>query len=65
MFDLLTTEEAAVLLRMSPQTLANWRCDPQRAPEHGGPRYIRLGKGSIRYRQSELLRWLDRIPAAI
>lgn len=46
--DLLDDKEAASFLRLSPKTLANWRCAGK------GPHSIRLGERAIRYRFSDL-----------
>jgi excisionase family DNA binding protein len=50
---LLTAVEAAALLRVKPQTMAIWRSSHR----HALP-YIRVGS-SIRYRLSDLQRWLQ------
>lgn len=50
---LLTTEEAARLLRIAPSTLVTWRCTGKvRVP------YVQLGH-AVRYRLSDLQRFLD------
>jgi excisionase family DNA binding protein len=46
---LLTQREAAVALRISERTLERLRCTGA-----GGPRFVRCGKRSIRYRQEDL-----------
>ncbi len=46
--DLLTTEEAAAVLRLSPRTLRRWRDDGDE-----GPAYARLGR-RILYRRRDL-----------
>jgi len=51
---LLTTEEAAALVDAKPQTLAIWRCTGR----HNLP-YVRVGR-LIRYREADVLAWLDR-----
>jgi Helix-turn-helix domain len=48
---LLTQSETALLLRMSPHTLACWRSRSE------GPPYTKLG-GKILYRHDALLTWL-------
>lgn len=66
MNDLLTTPEAAAKLRVAPSTLAGWRSDPMRAPERGGPKFIRVGRGSrasVRYRLHDLESWVENQPA--
>ena len=45
---LLTTREAAAYLTVSPSTLAYWRATGW------GPKYVRLGCRSVRYRQLDL-----------
>jgi len=52
----LTPAETRDFLRTSTQTLANWRS------RGGGPPFVRVGSGKramIRYRVSDLTRWLD------
>lgn len=51
MHDMLTTQEAADLLRVHPVTLARWRAAGT------GPTFIRVGR-SIRYPATELQAWL-------
>lgn len=48
---LLDQGAAAAILGRSHRTLEGWRCRGY------GPRYIRVG-GAVRYRQSDLDRWL-------
>lgn len=48
---LLTDVQAALLLRKSPRTLANWRCIGK------GPAYI--DDGTIRYRLTDVMKWID------
>ena len=50
---LMNAREAAAKLRLSVRTLDRLRV------EGGGPRYLKLRR-SIRYRQMDLDRWLDR-----
>ena len=50
--ELLTTEEAARFLRISPQTLSNWRSGAS------GPPHVKLGK-RVAYRRSDLVAWLE------
>lgn len=53
---LLTNEEAAKLLNMSPRTLANWRLKGL------GPRYTHITdnpKSPVRYRHRDILDWID------
>ena len=46
--------QAAALLTLSPATLASWRSRGR------GPAYFRLGSRAIRYRRSDLERFLER-----
>jgi predicted DNA-binding transcriptional regulator AlpA len=50
---LLTPDETADLLRISPRTLENWR-----ARGHGPP-YLRLTRRRIAYRERDVLSWID------
>jgi hypothetical protein len=50
---LLTQEELAVLIEVSPDTLREWRRLKQ------GPDYVKAGKG-VMYREKDVLRWLER-----
>jgi predicted DNA-binding transcriptional regulator AlpA len=50
---LLNREDAASMLRLTPQTLANW------ASTGKGPPVVRLGR-AVRYRVSDLTRWIER-----
>lgn len=50
---LLTADETADLLRISPRTLENWR-----ARGHGPP-YLRLTRRRIAYRERDVLAWID------
>lgn len=49
---LLTEVAAADLLQLSNRTLQTWRC------KGIGPTFIRAGR-AIRYRRSDLIRWVD------
>ncbi len=49
---LLTSAEAAALLRVHPQTLVNWRC------KGFGPDWIQVG-GAIRYSAAQLEEWVN------
>ena len=49
--DLLTTEEAARYLRLSPRTLERYRVTGE------GPRFLKIGR-RVLYRQSDLDEWL-------
>ena len=48
-----TTAEAANLLSLQASTLHQWRWSGQ------GPKFVRLGTRSIRYRHQDLLDWID------
>lgn len=50
---LLTREQAAAYLGLSPQTLSNWA-----STGRGGIPYVRVSARAVRYRQSDLDRWL-------
>lgn len=50
--ELLTPEEAANLLKVSPATLKQWR------HEKKGPRAVRLGYRTVRYPRYRLDLWL-------
>ncbi len=52
MKELLSTEDAATLLGLAPQTLAILRV------EGGGPRYAKLGR-SVRYDPEDLAVWVE------
>lgn len=51
---LLTTAEAASVLKLSARTLEDirWR-------RADGPRYLRLSRNCIRYRHSDLIAWAE------
>jgi hypothetical protein len=49
---LLTPNEAATLLRISPKTLEKWRADDE------GPPWVTVGKRHIRYDPADLAIWL-------
>jgi len=51
--ELLTDDDAAALLRLSPSTLEGWR----RRGE--GPRFLKLGHRSVRYRLRDLVAWAE------
>lgn len=46
--DLLDEKEAAVVLALKVATLRNWRA------LRTGPRYVKVGKRSVRYRRADL-----------
>ena len=52
---LLTTEEAAGTLGLEPETLAAWRW----AQRDCGLPYVKLGKGRVRYRPSDVRAFIE------
>jgi excisionase family DNA binding protein len=52
---LLTVEETAALLKVSTETLKEWRL----AGEGEGPKFMRLGHRTMRYRRSDIAKWMD------
>jgi predicted DNA-binding transcriptional regulator AlpA len=52
---LLTRKQAAAILGLEPQTLARWKWEGRedRPPE------VVLGIRAIRYRESDLIRWIE------
>jgi predicted DNA-binding transcriptional regulator AlpA len=50
---LLVEKEAAEILGFSTRTLQKWRSDG------GGPKFVHVSKRAIRYRQEDLLRWIE------
>ena len=51
---LMTTEEAAALLKLSPKTLQQWRSDGK------GPAFVKLEGDAVRYTEADLMAWLAR-----
>ena len=51
---LLTTDEAAAYLRVSPRTMEDWR------RTGSGPLYISLARNCVRYRFGDLTHWISR-----
>jgi excisionase family DNA binding protein len=51
---LLTTEQAAALLGISPITLTKWRWNGK------GPESVRLGYRTVRYAQSSIDAWVEK-----
>jgi predicted DNA-binding transcriptional regulator AlpA len=51
--DLLTPEQVAEFLGMSPRTLATWRYK-----RRGGPAWCKCGS-LVRYRKADVIAWLD------
>ncbi len=54
---LLTTTEVAKALGVNPSTLSRWR------QEGKGPRVYWLGEASPRYREDDVIEWLERMAA--
>ena len=54
---MLTSKEVARLLCVAPSTLCRWRQTGK------GPRVYWLGAGSPRYREDDILEWLERMAA--
>jgi predicted DNA-binding transcriptional regulator AlpA len=54
MLALLRQREAANLLSLSERSLERLRC------EGGGPKYVRLSRGRIAYREEDLREWIAR-----
>ena len=50
---LLNEKQAAHLLGISPKTLRNWRYEGR------GPVYRKTGRGAIRYRISDILKFIE------
>ena len=50
---LLTTDQAAALLGISPRTLEGYR------RKGGGPLFVALSRNAVRYRPTDLRAWLD------
>jgi excisionase family DNA binding protein len=51
---LLTTDEVAEIIRLSPETLEQWRWLRKEIP------FIRLGPKCVRYRQCDLDAWIEK-----
>lgn len=54
---MLTTKEVAQALKVTPSTLCRWRA------RGIGPRVFWLGEASPRYRQCDVVAWLERVAA--
>ena len=54
---MLTSKYVARLLSIAPSTLCRWRQTGK------GPRVYWLGDGSPRYREDDILEWLERMAA--
>ena len=53
--NLLTTDQAATLVRVKPATLKIWRM------KGAGPAFIKVGR-LVRYRRATIERWLNNLP---
>lgn len=51
--ELLDTAKTAEILTVHPQTLATWRMIGE------GPPFVRVGRKNIRYRASDVERWIE------
>jgi len=51
--EMLDTRAAAEFLGIAPKTLENWRWMGQ-----DGPRWVRIGRRTVRYRKSDLVDYL-------
>lgn len=51
---LLTRKQAAELLGLQPQTLARWKWEGRK----DRPQEVRVGLRAVRYRTSDLVRWI-------
>jgi len=54
---MLTSQQVAELLHVAPSTLCRWRATGK------GPRVYWLGTASPRYREDDILEWLERVAA--
>ncbi|MCI7457616.1 helix-turn-helix transcriptional regulator [Actinomyces urogenitalis] len=50
---LLTTEQVAQMLGVSPKTLRNWRCECR------GPAFVVLNERQVRYRVEDVTAWVN------
>lgn len=50
---LVRQEKAAIILEVTPRCLENWR------HRGGGPNFIRISARCIRYRRSDLDKWIE------
>jgi predicted DNA-binding transcriptional regulator AlpA len=51
--DFITSAEAAIMLGVLPRTLSAWRYRKK------GPRFVRIGKSTIRYRRADITNYID------
>jgi predicted DNA-binding transcriptional regulator AlpA len=54
MFRLLTQREAALALSLSTRSMERMRCTG------GGPKFVRISRGRIAYRETDLEEWIAR-----
>ena len=54
MLRLLTQREAALVLSLSTRSMERMRCDG------GGPKFVRISRGRIAYREEDLREWIAR-----
>ena len=52
---LLTTKQVARMLGLAPYTMAKFRRKGM------GPKYLQLGKNTIRYKKTDVIAWIDQI----
>lgn len=50
--ELLTFREVAAILKLNPQTMIEWRRSDR------GPKWVRIGQKTVRYRRSDLEAWI-------
>lgn len=55
--DLLSELEVSASLKISPQTLRNWRAKGE------GPRFVKIGKRVVRYRRSDVDAFIETGPS--
>ena len=55
---LLAPPTVAEMLGVSEDTLRGWRC----APKPTGPRFCRLSKITVRYKERDVLDWIESLP---
>ena len=58
---LLDEKQAAEITGVSVPFLRLSRCEGQRGDRTPGPQFVKLN-GSVRYKKSELRRWVDELP---
>ena len=55
----LTEREVAAMLSVAPQTLRRWRMEAARGATLCGPRFLRIGRRSIRYLRADVERYTE------